>query len=166
MTRAISVKKETAYGTWTSPDGSDSGIKVKEVSDPVNRNPYFDETIDSPMIADAVPGDLTLQGTLSGPLRFNQMLPLFNSLLGDPTAGVYSMDSEMKSLSMAIDDDSISGTSDYGDRLKYTGVIINSLGLTFSPGQPVMTQWGYIASEIEKAASPSSVSYVTDSIAM
>ncbi len=140
------VKIGTETGSYGSGTGTQAGLKVTNVTKPVDRSPIVEETIDEYTASNAYGGALKLSGTIEGSIRPVQMMNVFKALFG--TADTESLTTTYSlglptSLVMTIGENTT--TSGTGIMTTYKGVGIKSATFTFNAKEIAKASFEWIA---------------------
>lgn len=151
--RYVAIGAETTFGT--APSTELSGLKVTSVSESFDPGLILEETVDSQSLNGAYGGAQKYSGTIEAFLRPKQMDPLFQCLFGAPTAGVYSLATMPKSMSMEICTDG----NGVENAIRYLGVGIRSMEMNLAAREAVTTRWNWFAKSSSKVTPQVAVSY-------
>lgn len=134
--RYVAVGVESAYGTPVDT----TVCRMTQVSDPVNRNPAVEESLDSTSASAIYGGIYKVSGTFEGLFRPTAMADLFHGLTGDATSP-YELQDNPKPLTIQIGDDQAGGT---GYKTTYSGCGLTRCEITCAVKEFVRTRWTWI----------------------
>lgn len=157
MARYVEISDvETSYGAGGS---GFAGIRVKSVSNPVDRGLLVEENIEGYIPTAAYGGALKLSGTIEGNLRPQQMENLFYSLFGTDTAGTLSL-SNPTSIGMRIGENTVNGSTDI--ELEYVGVTVKTANITLTAKEFVTVRFDWFAKNYSSNAFDTGVTYTDE----
>jgi hypothetical protein len=160
MARFVEFGVETSYG---ATQGTRTGVKLTQFSDPVNRNPVVEESLDQTAASAIYGGIYKPSGTLEGLLRPKGMEGMFHALTGDTTAATsLEFQDTMKSLTMVVGDDQAAAGS--GKYTLYNGVGLTRCEISCNVKEFVRTRWNYIAGKAVVLTSGPTVSYASNDV--
>lgn len=145
--RYLTLVRETgAYGSGT---GTQTGILITSIDDPVDRGAIKEETLDNINVNTVYGGALKLGGSLEGSLRPKQMKDLFYSVLGVETDSgddlVYTL-GYPRAVVMTVGED-IGGTN---MAMKYVGGAIKDLTISAEAKDFATVKATWLAKNVSK----------------